>query len=128
MQAMQLRRLERLILEVTRQQFIHMNHIEERIMAAVQDATSRLEASTAALLATVTQELSDATTEISQLADAVANGDTTGVADRLNAVSDSLDALNTKAAAGAAALEGDDPKAAPPVDPNPPAGSGQAGG
>lgn len=79
--------------------------LEYRIMAKIDDSTSRIEASTTAALTSIQ-------TEIQQLSAAVSAGN--GGSD--DALAARLDALSDKIDAAKAALDADDPAA--PTDPN----------
>lgn len=109
----------RLMLELARDQLFFLHQSEVRIMSAIDDAVSRLEASNAAALATLSALIADATVEIQQLAAEVAGSGNQALADRLNAVSDALDKGNADATAEDAALKADDPAAPAPPAPAP---------
>lgn len=91
---------------------------------ALNDATLRLESSLALLGTNVNDQLTAISTEIQQLATAVANGgESSDIESRLNAAADKLDALRAQVTDSTSRMTADDaPATETPTDPNAPTG------
>lgn len=92
-----------------------IHYLEERILMALESATARIEASIATLGIDVANQQSAISSEIRDLAAAVANtgGDTSDIEARLSAAADKLDALSAQVVDSTTQLSADDAPAAP---------------
>lgn len=101
----------------------HLHSMEKRIMAKIDDAVARLETGIANNTQAVANAQAAISAEIRQLADAASGGNTDGLADRLTAVADSLDASTANLVSSTNGLTSDDA----PVVTNPGQGDGSQG-